>query len=340
MSERVGERIDGVIVAKTSTPVMRVSVRENLGADPRGKTQQQLIMMLTEHFAKDATRLIGCDACNGYSDKDLKGCPYCGAADEVPDASVSFEEGESGSDDNVVVLPQTKVHKAELVPNVSSAPTGADQKIQKWVQQFEKVRCMSALTEWKMGKLLNEARDTNLWRLKVGPTGKLVYTNFFKFVEAELHVPKTNAYSYMLLAESFEESVIERFSRSIISASLNAPTAVRGELFAGIQAGLSEEELLGKIQTLRRPSSSKEAPEQVDAGVVEERAKLVTLVSKPTRQRVKLFMSGDEDKRAKRIGDRPKGLLELERGTLVFEVGVDEAGNMELIVKALPPERC
>lgn len=339
MSERVGERIDGVIVAKTSMPVMRVSIRENLGADPRGKTQQQLIMMLTEHFAKDATRLIGCDACNGYSDKDLKGCPYCGAADEVPDASVSFEEGESSSEDsNVVVLPQTKVHKAELVPNASSAPSGAEKKIREWVQQFEKVRCMSALTEWKMGKLLNEARDTNLWRLKVGPTGKLIYTNFFKFVEAELNTPGTTARSYMFLADSFEEAVIERFSRSIITASLNAPPAIRGELFASIQAGLSEEELLGKIQTLRH-TPSKEQTEQVSTGVIEERAKLVTLVSKPTKQRVKLFMSTDEDKRAKRIGDRPKGLLELERGTLVFEVGVDEAGNMELIVKALPPER-
>lgn len=336
MSERVGERIDGVIVAKTSTPVMRVSVRENLGADPRGKTQQQLIMMLTEHFAKDATRLIGCDACNGYSDKDLKGCPYCGAADEVPDASVSFEEGESGSDDNVVVLPQTKKEMVKALPQGETVLVPGNKRVDAWIARFEEARAESAIAFWNMGRLLIEARDENLWRLQVAATGASRFGNFYKFAESEIGLKPTRAKEMMQVATNFEKAIVERYSRAIITAAFNTNAVLRQAIFDGIRKGMPEVELRALMAPTRvtdkKPEASPNEPK-------EDRAKLVTLISKPTKQRVKLFMSGDEDKRAKRIGDRPKGLLELERGTLVFEVGVDEAGNMELIVKALPPER-
>lgn len=337
MSERVGERIDGVIVAKTSMPVMRVSIRENLGADPRGKTQQQLIMMLTEHFAKDSTRLIGCDTCNGYSDKDLKGCPYCGEADEVADASVSFEEGESVSVDNVVVLPQTKPKQHQLVPvEKVMPPSKADERIKRWVAKFEIARAETGMAFWNMGRVLIEARDENLWRLKTDAAGAMKFTNFYLFAEAELGMSKNRVAELIEIATAFEKEMLTRCSRVIINAAFRVPAAMRQTIFQGIRDGVDEYELMARLKSAKRLP---EGGEGVPPEVVEERAKLVTLVSKPTKQRVKLFMSGDEDKRAKRIGDRPKGLLELERGTLVFEVGVDEAGNMELIVKALPPER-
>jgi len=338
MSERVGERIDGVIVAKTSMPVMRVSVRENLGADPRGKTQQQLIMMLTEHFAKDATRLIGCDACQGYSDKDLKGCPYCGAADEVPDASVSFEEGESGSDDNVIVLPQMKKEIVKTLPQGETVVAPGNKRVDVWLRRFEEARAESAVAFWSMGRLLIEARDENIWRLKVDATGKSLFTNFQKFALAELGLKETRVVELMQIATNFEREMVEQCSRSIITAAFHTKAALRQAVFEGIRKGLPEAELRALMEGGGKAASDQSSNE-VPPEVVDERAKLVTLVSKPTKQRVKLFTSGDEDKRAKRIGDRPKGLLELERGSLVFEVGVDEAGNMELIVKALPPER-
>lgn len=330
------KQVCGVLLEKVKRPVLNMSVRELLGVDPRGKKEHELIKLLAEYFAKDPLKNEACDVCHGCSDPKLtSACPFCGDEDAPEEDGLSMSDSPR-ADAPVNPASIVKANNLAGAVIVHAKPTMSIKDLTRWEEEY--VRAREATTEdmWQVGRLLKECQDSNLWRLPVDAKGQQAHENFYGYLQTVHGVTRMAAQKLLRFHGEFELGVAKKYSKAIMNKVLTMPEQARTELLlAAKEEDLNEKQIAERIDLKKK--IERDAKHVNPSKLPEkERDKLVTLVSKPQKQTIKMMVYGDANKRAKRLADRPVGVLDLERGQLVVEVGVGKDGNIECTVKTLP----
>lgn len=330
------KQVNGVLLEKVKRNVLNMSVRELLGVDPRGKKEHELIKMLAEHFAKDPLKNQACDVCHGCSDPELtKACPFCGDEDVPDEDGLSMSDGPR-ADAPVSPAAIVKANNLAGAVIVHAKPTLSIKDLTKWEEEYTKAREATAEDMWNVGRLLKECQDSNLWRLPLDTKGQQLHANFYDYLSTAQGVTRMAAQKLLRFHTEFALGLAKKYSKAIMNKVLTMPEQARTELLlAAKEEDLSEKQIAERIDIKKKiERDAKHTPPSKQPE--KDRDKLVTLVVKPQKQHIKLLTYGDNNRRAKKILDRPVAVVDLERGQLLFEVAIGKDGNLELIMKAMP----
>jgi len=327
--------IHGVLVKMTDRAVMNRNLRELTGVDPKGMKEPELIERLTEFFAPTKDQCVPCDKCLGLSDPGMTDeCPYCGEKDAELDASVILPALEAQ-------LEQAQERKTKKRKEEAAAAQEVDMgALENWRQRMNVARVQTGAGFYNLGKLLMECADSHYWRLERGEDGQLRYRTVVEMFEAEYGIKPTMARQLIGIAREFPQELVDKYNRQFILNLFAKNADTRRELLLAMEAeDLTEQQAKERAEVLEEQKRiERDKARKAKQEALEPKEQLLTLVAKPNKQKVKLFTYADEDKRAKRVNERPVGVLQLERGRIAIEIGVDAQGQLEATIKALPNE--
>lgn len=320
-------------------------VAAQLGAKvPLGASAERLVEEVTKIFKRPGMTLAGpCDNCGGMSDSLLSECPFCGIGDEDEDESKT--------------APIAKVD-APVAMVVSG-----EKELDRVLAEIEGHKAGATMNLWKLGQKVKEIYDKQLW-LRRTEAGKPAYKGFDAFVHHEIKgMSKTTAYWLMDIAEAFNEKEVLAYGRTKLAYVLKAPKEDRALLLDKVKEGigsraLSEEvdkartargefvrettrstDVLGRDQSLQRAGVGKKAQKGK-----KKRGDSITVAKTFGRQQVKMWLRPDKTgatptKRARKLGDKPYGVLELDNGVrMLISWTTSSAGDFITVVETKRPE--
>lgn len=215
---------------------------------------------LAEHFKKEGgsgRALFECTSCGGLSTEDWTKCPYCdGVLDDEQEvaASVMLSAAklevteEAGPNGEAVVTIEATGEEVFTVADLDAS-----------VKSITDRKASAQSSVWELGEAIRDNYERGLWKLRLKEGGKVAYTNYKRFVEAELSMSHTMAFNLMTVAKQFsrEDVVAIGPTKLSIIAKVEDPEA-RGRLLEGARNGASVRET--------REAAAKENGEGGEAG--------------------------------------------------------------------------
>jgi len=322
-------------------------VAAQLGAKvPAGASPERLVQEVSKIFSRPGMALSGpCDNCGGMSDAALTECPFCGVGDEEDDA-------------------QIEVAKAIAAPlAVVAATLTGEKKLDEALKRIEALKGGVTVSLWGVGREIKVIYDAQLW-LQRTEDGKPAHKSFDAFVHKELGgFSKSTTYWLMDIAEAFTEAQVLAYGRTKLGLILKAPKEDRALLLDKVKAGIGKRALSEEVDKARaeageyvretgRTTDSLGRDQSEQRAGVGKKAKakkakvgdVITIAKILGRQQVKLWAKPDKkgaepSKRARKILDKPFGILDLENGVqMQFGLTASAAGDWILVVETKRPE--
>lgn len=323
--------------------------------------------MLDTHYRKTVAKekLIACHKCGGHSSDELEACPFCGNKEEAPEAAAEKAAGEK------VIAPAVAL---TLVPGTKMAKTGvktvvaqngvefSEKALDEANQRITKLKQEGAANYWQLGMEIASVFDSQLWKARV-ESGKAVpaYKSFNQYVVKELRISQPTAYNMMKVAKAFTEDQVGRLGSTKLSFVLSIPDSLqeeRDELIQEIEEGASAKEVKAKTRKVRQkhgvdrveratqPGKTGKMPTSPGRpkGVAKDGKLTVAMVKGVNtlplyvRPSVKLEPGQLPEKRAKKLGDRPFAIEQLENGVVRYYSVVNASGGLKLRIETMRPK--
>lgn len=250
---------------KTDYTVMKVKVigasAKALGVEVKGDIVNKH-HLLTAHFKKLAAKgetLFECDACGGLATENFQQCPYCGQELDDDEAAAQTEAALDDAVENSVV---EIVTTAEPVTELTVAELDAS------VTAIRFLRKGAEKSLWELGESIRDNHERGLWKLRM-KEGKVAYTNYRRFVEAELGMSHTMAYSLIEVATKFtREDVAEvGVTKLAIIAKIEDPEK-RSRALEGAKNGASKREVVAIANEGKEPEPGEPVSFMVRSGPI------------------------------------------------------------------------
>lgn len=220
---------------KTDYTVMSVKVigasAKKLGVEVKGDVVSKH-RALAEHFKKIAAKgssLYECTSCGGLSTEDWSKCPYCGGTLDDEEESAPYTTAELQ-----VIAKAAAEESGEIVTTTADL----DESVNRIVDR----RADAQSSVWELGDAIRDNYDRGLWKLRL-KDGKVVYTNWKRFVEAELGMSHTMAFNLMNVAQRFSREDVKALGVSKLSIIAKVEDAAERErLLEGARNGATVRE--------------------------------------------------------------------------------------------------
>ena len=148
--------------------------------------------------------LAYCDVCGGASAAALTSCAYCGDAAAVD----ALNPVRSWENEKPRAIDGTALHEEDL---------------DRLVNEIKRSGRIAAENLHRVGRLLIEIKDTDLWRMRKDAAGHPVYAGFYTFVQAEIGIKRSYATRLISVAKAFSEDDMREFGVSRLAIALRVP---------------------------------------------------------------------------------------------------------------------
>lgn len=281
-----------VIGSTNSDKVYESKLRENfvsITGRIAPKLIEGVIRELEEHFAAmPASKLLQCDACQGWSSEDLDSCPYCGEGGVVtkdappPELDAAPAETEPAPEEPTTEIDATQIEAAvEVVeekpqklvkverkkkegkgkkkdapetdaPAIEVAPLTkfTEKDLDDAIARFQVAAERGADSMYEMGLELRKIRD-ELWQQRTSEDGKPKYKSFHQFVTEELKVSKDHAYRMVRVVECFSSEQFRQYGAGVLKVLVAAPKEDHLRLLEQADKGATQKELAEEVQKVR-----------------------------------------------------------------------------------------
>jgi hypothetical protein len=220
-----------------------------------------IVTMLSAYYAKlPEEQLVQCNDCQGFSDANLEGCPFCGAADAPAETQVAAEppaakksplkkasatpkkEPEKEAPKNGVHGPAKAAPASASTTLAKTAPSAvallySEKDLDNAVVEISRLKGEGALSLWRLGKELQSVLEKELWRLRNNDEGKPKYKGWHQFVELECGLSKTQGYNWVEIARTFTEADVLKFGQRNLATVIAVPKDQQSDLLKRIATG-------------------------------------------------------------------------------------------------------
>ncbi len=232
---------------------------------------------------------------------------------------------------------------------LSKGKTTAD--LDEAVKQVNKFKGTTAVELHNLGNAVREIYDADLWRLRVTADGKALYKDFKAFINAEISVSYGMAFQLMGIAKNYTPEAIARYGTSNLQALLSVQKEDQQRIMGLLDEGKinTTREVVAEVTRTRARKGVKTArtgktgraaaAASARAGKSQEKAAktgpTTTIAIPAGKFQVKLFANGNAEKRAKRLGDKPDGILECSNGVKVkVSIRENAVGELYMLVSS------
>lgn len=187
---------------------------------------------------------------------------------------------------------------------------------------------------WRMAQKLCEIAESQRFKLRLTAEGKIAYTTFEQFANAELDITREHAETLMRGAKRFSESEFTELGITKIRTVISAPPALQAKALEAFKSGASRRD----VERMTKPNSKakdlgakgkKREPKAAEKGKI-------TVALAEGRFTIKAFnkpeKKGEETARAKQIAKRPYGTHDLTNDVRMFVEAAYDA-NGEIVFK-------
>jgi hypothetical protein len=195
-----------------SSGILDAAIKKLKLKKPSQNTVPAKAALLKAHFKEHtkAEDLSECTNCGGESDFNLEACPYCGDSEKTSDATAITTT-------------------AEALPEVEQVSTEA---LDEAVTRVKQLKRNTEVSIWELGTEIAHIHDDGLWKTRMlGPNPQ--YKTFKAFVNAELGISHTHAYSLMEVAKKFSRDQVEQIGVSKLAIIVQLPPDKQAAALAG-----------------------------------------------------------------------------------------------------------
>lgn len=278
---------------------------------------------------KDPQSLMSCDVCNGESPGEPRysKCPFCGDGDP----------GEGGEPAVVVAAPAEIVPAGPGVLDLDGAPCDPAE-LDRAVERVRECESSVKGSFWDLGRALGEIERGKLHLARRRDDGSPLYQTFDEFVKAELDYSPRHVRNIIDTSHNFSREEVARIGATKLTPLLRLSVEEREGMLGGLE-GKSVREVRDEVAQIAdgRPSRSTERetskyhpprPTQKPAEVAPAPTpppapppsddSLTLILRKGDEFKAMLYSSKTPKKRAKRVDDEPRAVVDLGGG-----VGLD-----------------
>jgi hypothetical protein len=200
------------------------------------------------------------------------------------------------------------------------------------------------------GAKIAEIHDKRVWQLRTNEAGKAQYASFDAFVHHEFGITPQYATLVMKHGKAFTEEERAQLGSSKMTLLLQAPPAEREKLKKEAkEKKLTKRQLAGRVKEARKKANYTGDTPQAQRAALSAKNKTpkATAVLLDGKKTIKLYQRPpslrniklEDLKRAKQMGERPFGIIELaNQGRLIVEVKKNAAGEFQLTYEFQRPE--
>lgn len=368
--------ITGIVLEHLNRPLI-VAALNRLGEEfanpPDDDNAEQLSTSLFMYYttALPLKDQIRCQKCKGIGDINEDTCSYCGH-DEGDPVEVVQKTEQPNPKEAPVTTTETATPKKEngatrtakaaaalVVDDTKpSSMIRAERDLDQAVDGVRKAMTDAAFSGWKLGVLIGEIKNGNLWKLRTvkdDKTGKekARYQTFDAFCINELQMTPRSANNWATVAANFSEDQVKTVGSSKLQLILQAPPEARPAIQKMAEDNVPAREIKKHVKKARKESKTTETTRTSAATAANEKkasAKTITVANVLGSKNIKLYkrpasLKGvDFDKgvdkdgaalpRAKKLADEPCGYEELENGVTQF-YAIMESASGELVLKVM-----
>jgi hypothetical protein len=217
--------------------------------NPRGGLAERCLRLQTRFHTLAASHEIqlsvceGPNGCGGQSDAALPVCPFCGEGGLLePDAP----------DPTLPDLAPDTWTTALVLSAVEGATPG--ERLDRCMLELATCAKAHRANLYRVGCLLRQIRDEELWRERFDGRGHPLYTGYADFVESEVHIGRSQATKLIRCVEEFQPEEFERWGASRLYFSLRLPEHERKE-FLEETSDVPQAQLAGRANKRKVPES-------------------------------------------------------------------------------------
>ncbi len=215
------------------------------------------------------------------------------------------------------------------------------------VAKILELKGTGAVSQWEIGKLVRELRETGAWKLRMKEGEKQAYRSMDAFCHTELHMTPTYAYQLSDVASVYTAEQVRELGVTKLGFTVSLPAEERAKVLEShIKQGASKKEVAAEVRRVKkekgigpRTGVSSATGKAMPKGKA-PKMKMLTVANILGNETVKLFAKPDKvkdfdaktAKRAKRLADVPWGTLELSNG-VVQTFTVQESATGEWVLK-------
>lgn len=215
------------------------------------------------------------------------------------------------------------------------------------VKGVHEAKRATVVSHWTLGAAILRTFENDAWKQRRNTKGASVYRGFKQFCEAELGMSSGHAYKLMDIAATFSEEDVAKIGVAKLGIALRLPAQQRIDLLEEVRDGMPLREVADKVRALanglpqRQDGQGKKKGVGVGKGAGSGKAattpstpaSVLTTTHKTKRTTVKLVKAGAQDKRARKLADKPVGVETTLNGIEIrYTIGTDAQGDLTLII--------
>lgn len=215
------------------------------------------------------------------------------------------------------------------------------------VKGVHEAKRATVVSHWTLGAAILRTFENDAWKQRRNDKGASVYRGFKQFCEAELGMSSGHAYKLMDIAATFSEDDVAKIGVAKLGIALRLPAKQREDLLDEVRDGMPLREVADKVRALanglpqrqdgqgkkKGVGGGKGAGSGKAAATPSTPASVLTTTHKTKRTTVKLVKAGAQDKRARRMADKPIGVETTLNGIEIrYTIGTDAQGDWTLII--------
>lgn len=220
-----------------------------------GKDLKEKALLLHKHFdALPSSKLVNCTNCEANSTSDFTACPFCGE-EEVVDEGAQPEQA-----------PVVAALKGEIVTQGEAVPEPVPDKIlDSCVEKIRELKQQAAISIWDLASEVQRCHDAGLWKRRLRQDKKKsLYASWKDFVQAELGMSHTHAYSLMKVSQTFGKKDVEAVGTTKLRLLVEVDDPkVRRKLLDKAKSGASQRELKRSVAEAKGKASKEKPKESV-----------------------------------------------------------------------------
>jgi|GEM_PF-7070217 hypothetical protein len=213
--------------------------------NPMGGLAEKCLRLQTRFHTLAASheiQLSECDGCGGRSDAALPVCPFCGEGGLIE---------QDAPDPTLPDSPDTAT-TAIVLSTVEGATPG--ERLDRCLSELAACAKVHRSNLYRVGCLLRQIRDEELWRERFDGRGLPLYTGYAAFVESEVHVSRQQAVKLIRCVEEFQPEEFERWGASRLYFSLRLPEYERKK-FLEETSNVPQAQLAGQANKRKTPEN-------------------------------------------------------------------------------------
>jgi len=232
----------------------------------------------------------------------------------------------------------------QIVPT-TEGPIATSEDLDAAVQGVHAAKRATVVSHWTLGAAILRTFLDDAWKQRRNDKGAAMYRGFKQFCEAELAMSSGYACKLMDIAASFSEDDVASIGVAKLGIALRLPASQRTKLLDEVRDGMPLREVADKVRQLAHGLPQRQdgqgRKKNVGAGAGKggttttpsTPASVLTTTHKTKRVTIKLVKAAAQDKRARKMADKPVGSeITLNGIEIRYTIGTDAQGNMTLIV--------